>query len=114
MAGGEEASSRRSCRACHRSFDSGTRAVTPTSVASDVATPAMSSLARQRTDRAACHDDAMARFRKGDRVLITEGDFKGEWAVIVDKDVIGDELTVALGEDGREIRTHEAHVEPAD
>jgi hypothetical protein len=28
----------------------------------------------------------------------------------VDKDVIGDELTVALGEDGREIRTHEAHV----
>lgn len=61
-----------------------------------------------------CHDDAMARFRKGDRVLITEGAFKGQWAVIVDKDVIGDELTVALGEDGREIRTHEAHVEPAD
>ena len=56
----------------------------------------------------------MARFRKGDRVLITEGAFKGQWAVIVDKDVVGDELTVALGEDGREIRTHEAHVEPAD
>jgi len=56
----------------------------------------------------------MARFHKGDRVLITEGAFKGQWAVIVDKDVIGDELTVALGEDGREIRTHEAHVEPAD
>ncbi len=56
----------------------------------------------------------MTRFRKGDRVLITEGDFKGQWAVIVDKDVIGDELTVALGEGGREIRTHEAHVEKAD
>ena len=29
---------------------------------------------------------------------------------IIDNDVIGDELTVALGESGREIRTHEAHV----
>ena len=56
----------------------------------------------------------MARFKKGDRVLITEGDFKGEWGVIVDKDIIGDEITVALGEDGREIRTHEGHVEKAD
>ena len=53
----------------------------------------------------------MARFKKGDRVIITEGDFKGQWATIVDKDLIGDELTVALGEDNREIRTHEAHVE---
>ena len=66
------------------------------------------------TASGSCHDEAMARFRKGDRVLITEGDFKGQWAVIVDKDIIGDELTVALGEGGREIRTHEAHVEPAD
>ena len=56
----------------------------------------------------------MARFKKGDRVLITEGDFKGEWGVIVDKDIIGDEITVALGENGREIRTHEDHVEKAD
>lgn len=56
----------------------------------------------------------MARFKKGDRVLITEGDFKGEWGVIVDKDIIGDEITVALGENGREIRTHEGHVEKAD
>ena len=56
----------------------------------------------------------MASFKKGDRVLITEGDFKGEWGVIVDKDVIGDEITVALGENGREIRTHEGHVEKAD
>jgi hypothetical protein len=38
-------------------------------------------------------------------------DFKGQWSVIVDKDVTGDELTVALGEDGREIGTQEAHVE---
>jgi ribosomal protein L24 len=56
----------------------------------------------------------MARFKKGDRVMITEGDFKGHWGTIVDKDVIGDEITVALGENNREIRTHEAHVERAD
>lgn len=55
----------------------------------------------------------MAKLKKGDRVVITEGDFKGEWATIVDKDIIGDELTVALGKDNREIRTHEAHVEKA-
>ena len=53
----------------------------------------------------------MARFKKGDRVIVTEGDFKGRWGVIVDKDLIGDEITVALGEDAREIRTHEAHVD---
>lgn len=52
----------------------------------------------------------MSRFHKGDRVLITQGDFDGQWGTIVDKDVVGDEITVALGEDGREIRTHEAHV----
>ena len=35
--------------------------------------------------------------------------------VIVDKDIIGDELTVALvGEDSREIRTHEAHADQVD
>ena len=56
----------------------------------------------------------MGRFKKGDRVVITHGDFKGEWGTIVDKDLIGDELTVALGKDGKEIRTHEAHVEKAD
>ncbi|MCB1003582.1 MAG: KOW motif-containing protein [Acidimicrobiales bacterium] len=56
----------------------------------------------------------MARLKKGDRVIITEGAFKGQWATILDKDLIGDELTVALGEDGREIRTHEAHVERVD
>ena len=53
----------------------------------------------------------MARFKKGDKVIITQGDFKGRWGVILDKDVIGDEITVALGEDNRQIRTHEAHVQ---
>ena len=52
----------------------------------------------------------MARCKKGDKVIITEGDFDGHWGVIVDKDLVGDEITVALGDDGREIRTHEAHV----
>jgi len=56
----------------------------------------------------------MARLKKGDRVLITEGDFDGQWGTIVDKDVIGDEITVALGDSGREIRTHEAHVDQVD
>lgn len=55
----------------------------------------------------------MARFKKGDRVLITHGDFKGEWGTIVDKDIIGDELTVSLGKNNKEIRTHEGHVQPA-
>lgn len=56
----------------------------------------------------------MARLKKGDRVLITQGDFDGHWGTIVDKDLIGDEITVALGDGGREIRTHEAHVTRAD
>ena len=53
----------------------------------------------------------MRRFKKGDKVIITQGDFVGRWGVIVDKDVIGDEIEVALGEDGRKINTHEAHVD---
>ena len=53
----------------------------------------------------------MTRFQKGDKVIITEGDFNGRWGVIVDKDVLGDEIRVALGGDGEEIRTHEAHVD---
>lgn len=56
----------------------------------------------------------MARFKKGDRVIITEGDFHGQWGTIVDKDIIGDEITVALGDSGREIRTYEGHVDPVD
>ncbi len=43
-------------------------------------------------------------------MIITQGDFNGRWGVIIDKDIIGDELTVALGDDGREIRTEESHV----
>jgi ribosomal protein L24 len=56
----------------------------------------------------------MTRFKKGDTVIITEGDFTGQWGVIVDKDIIGDELTVALAENGGDIRTHEAHVNKVD
>jgi hypothetical protein len=53
----------------------------------------------------------MTRFQKGDKDIVTEGKFNGRWGVITDKDVIGDEITVALGGDGEEIRTHEAHVD---
>ena len=70
-------------------------------------------VAAGRTGAVECYNGAMARFKKGDRVLINEGDFKGQWGTIVDKDLIGDEITVALGENNREIRTHEAHVEKA-
>ena len=56
----------------------------------------------------------MAKFKKGDRVIITAGDFKGQWGTITDKDIFGDEIDVVLGENGREIRTHEAHVDPVD
>jgi transcription antitermination factor NusG len=52
----------------------------------------------------------MARFHVGDKVIITEGDFKGERGAIVDKDLIGDEIKVALEKKGREIKTREAHV----
>ena len=56
----------------------------------------------------------MARLKKGDRVIIKEGAFRGEWGIILDKDIIGDEVTVALADDGREIRTHEDHIDPVD
>lgn len=56
----------------------------------------------------------MTRFRKGDRVIITEGDFKGQWGTIADKDILGDEIDVVLADDGREIRTREAHVDKVD
>ena len=52
----------------------------------------------------------MARFEVGDKVIVTEGDFKGERGAIVDKDLIGDGIKVALEDGGREIDTHEAHV----
>ena len=56
----------------------------------------------------------MARFEVGDKVIVTEGDFKGERGAIVDKDLIGDGIKVALEDGGREIDTHEAHVNLVD
>ena len=53
----------------------------------------------------------MSALEKGDRVVITTGDFTGQQATIVDKDLIGSGLTVALVDDGRQIKTEEGHVE---
>lgn len=52
----------------------------------------------------------MTRFKVGDKVIITEGDFKGDRGAITDKNLIGDGLTVALEKNGKEIKTHEDHV----
>ena len=52
----------------------------------------------------------MAKYEVGDKVIITEGDFKGERGAITDKNLLGDGITVALERKGREIKTHEAHV----
>ena len=52
----------------------------------------------------------MAKFEVGDQVIITEGDFKGDRGAITDKTLIGDGITVALENGGKEIKTHEAHV----
>lgn len=52
----------------------------------------------------------MSKFEVGDRVIITQGDFKGERGAIVDKKLLGDGITVALEDGGREIKTEEAHV----
>ena len=56
----------------------------------------------------------MARFKVGDKVIITEGDFKGERGAITDKHLVGDGLTVALEKNGKEIKTHEDHVNKVD
>lgn len=56
----------------------------------------------------------MKRFKVGDKVIVTEGDFKGERGAITDKNVIGDGITVALEKNGREIKTEEAHVNHVD
>ncbi len=56
----------------------------------------------------------MARMKKGDKVIITEGDFKGERGAITDKDLLGDGITVALEKNGREIKTEEGHVNLVD
>lgn len=52
----------------------------------------------------------MKRFKVGDKVIVTEGDFKGDRGAITDKDLIGDGITVALEKNGREIKTEEGHV----
>jgi len=52
----------------------------------------------------------MSKFEVGDRVIVTQGDFKGERGAITDKRLIGDGITVALEDGGREIKTEEAHV----
>ena len=52
----------------------------------------------------------MARFKVGDKVIITEGDFKGDRGAIVDKNLLGDGITVALEKNGKEIKTEEGHV----
>ena len=52
----------------------------------------------------------MTRFKVGDKVIITEGDFKGDRGAITDKHAIGDGLTVALEKNGKEIKTQEDHV----
>ena len=56
----------------------------------------------------------MSKFDKGDRVIVTHGDFKGERGAIVDKNLLGDGITVALEKNGKEIKTHEDHVSLAD
>jgi ribosomal protein L24 len=56
----------------------------------------------------------MAKFKVGDKVIVTQGDFKGERGAIVDKHVLSDGITVALEKNGEEIKTHEDHVSLAD
>jgi transcription antitermination factor NusG len=56
----------------------------------------------------------MARFKVGDKVIITQGDFKGERGAITDKHLVGDGLTVALEKNGKEIKTEEDHVNKVD
>jgi ribosomal protein L24 len=56
----------------------------------------------------------MGKFEKGTKIIITQGDFKGERGTIVDKKLLTDGITVALAKNGKEIKTEEAHVELAD
>lgn len=56
----------------------------------------------------------MSKFEVGDRVIITQGDFKGDRGTIVDKTLLTDGIRVALEENGKEIKTEEAHVSLAD
>jgi ribosomal protein L24 len=63
---------------------------------------------------ATCQHLAMARMKVGDKVIVTQGDFKGERGAIVDKKLLTDGITVALEKNGKEIKTEEAHVQLAD
>ena len=54
----------------------------------------------------------MSTFEKGDRVVVTQGDFAGQRATVTDTDVVGDGITVALLDGGRQVETHEGHLEP--
>ena len=56
----------------------------------------------------------MSKFKVGDRVVITDGKFKGECGAITDKNLLGDGITVALEKKGKEIKTHEDQVNLAD
>jgi transcription antitermination factor NusG len=56
----------------------------------------------------------MTHFKVGDKIIITEGDFKGERGAIIDKHLVGDGLTVALEKNGKEIKTEEDHVNKVD
>jgi len=52
----------------------------------------------------------MSHFEVGDKVIVTQGKFKGKRGAIIDKKLIGDGITVALEKKGKEIKTEEAHV----
>ena len=56
----------------------------------------------------------MAKFEVGDKVIVTHGDFKGDRGAIVDKNLLGDGIKVALEKNGKEIKTEEDHVSLAD
>lgn len=60
------------------------------------------------------HDLRVAKFKVGDKVIVTVGDFKGDRGAITDKKLLGDGITVALEKNGKEIKTEEAHVQLAD
>ena len=57
-----------------------------------------------------CKHAGMASLNVGDKVIITEGDFKGERGAIIDKKLFGEGLVVALERNGKEIKTEEDHV----
>ena len=57
----------------------------------------------------------MGELERGDRVRITEGAFAGRRGVVVeDAGLVGDDITVALADSGRQVSTSTAHVEPTE